>query len=157
MRDHKVCQQFYLFLNSSRCPMKLLRESLKCLNVSGSLVKKEKSRVSNAATFCLSSIKVRTPLWPSLIFPRGSISTSFTWMASGPTTQLRSVPMSENHLARNMKNMVRLLLSKYKHKAVLHFVLPLFIQRMSHTGAKLLCLLLVKVTKISQKSHNCIS
>lgn len=38
-----------------------------------------------------SSVKVRTPLWPSLIYLKGSISTSFMWMASGPTTQLRSV------------------------------------------------------------------
>lgn len=38
----------------------------------------------------LSSVKVRTPSWPSLIFLRGSISTSSTWTDSGPTTRQRS-------------------------------------------------------------------
>lgn len=33
VKGPNVCQQFYLFLNSSKCPMKLLSESYKCLNV----------------------------------------------------------------------------------------------------------------------------
>lgn len=65
----------------------------------------------------LSSVKVRTPSRPSLIFLRGSISTSSTWTASGPTTQQRSAAVHTaalrisccvlNHPARDMKCIIK--------------------------------------------------
>lgn len=78
---------------------------------------KEKSRINSAASPPLSSVKVRTPSRPSLIFLRGSISTSSTWTASGPTTQQRSAAVHTaalrisccvlNHPARDMKCIIK--------------------------------------------------